>query len=73
MAQVTPPWAGSSFTTATMFDSVRPKSTVVSGAVTSTEIAFTVIMIELCAVGSAADVAVRVTGKSPGGGVLGAV
>jgi hypothetical protein len=56
-----------------MLESVRPKSTVFVGAATTTEIAFTVIMIELCTVGSAADVAVIVTCKSPGGGVVGAV
>ena len=73
MAQVTPLCAGSSFTTATMFNTESPKSTVVVGAVTTTEIALTVIIIEVCAAGSATDVAVTVTGKSAGGGVVGAV
>jgi len=74
MAQVTPFLAGSSFTTATMFGSVVPKITVVVGAVTVTEIALTVIAIEVCAAGSATEVAVTVTVKSVGdGGVVGAV
>jgi len=60
-------------TTATMFDSVSRKSTVVVGAVTTTEIALTVIIIELCAAGSATDVAVTVADESVGGGVVGAV
>jgi len=56
-----------------MFGCVVPKGTVVLGAVTVTEIALTVIVIEVCAAGSATDVAVTVTGKSAGGGVVGAV
>jgi len=56
-----------------MFNTESPKSTVVVGAVTTTEIALTVIIIEVCAAGSATDVAVTVTGKSAGGGVVGAV
>ena len=74
MAQVTPFFAGSSFTSATMLGCVCPKSTVVLGAVTVTEIAFTVTVNEAWAGGSATDVAVTVTVKSEGdGGVGGAV
>ena len=44
------------------------------GAVTTTEIAFTVTVIDVCAAGSATDVAVTVTARSEGdGGVGGAV
>jgi hypothetical protein len=73
-AQVTPLLAGSSFTIATIFDSVVPKITVVVGAVTVTEIALTVIVMGVSAAGSATEVAVTVTVKSVGdGGVVGAV
>ena len=74
MAQVTPFVAGSSFTTATMLATDWLNCTVPEGAVTTTEIAFTVTVINVCAAGSATDCAVIVTVKSPGdGGVEGAV
>jgi len=74
MAQVTPFLAGSSFTVATMLGCVCPKSTVALGAVTVTEIAFTVMVTEVCARELATEVAVTVTVKSEGdGGVVGAV
>lgn len=74
IAQVTPFFAGSSFTMATISGCVCPKSTVAFGTVTVTEIAFTVMVIEPCATESATEVAVTVTVKSEGdGGVPGAV
>jgi hypothetical protein len=57
-----------------MLGCVCPKSTVVLDAVTVTEIAFTVMVIEAWPARSATDVAVTVTVKSEGdGGVGGAV
>jgi len=74
VAQLTPFLAGSWLTTATMLGCGCPKSTLVLGAVTVTEIAFTVMVIEVWATGSATDVAVTTTVKSEGdGGVGGAV
>ena len=46
IAQVTPLLAGSSFTVATIFDNVVPKRTLALPGVTTTEIAFTVMVIE---------------------------
>ena len=71
--QVTPLCAGSSFTTATIFCTVPPNRTELTGAVTVTEIAFTVITIEVCAEGSATEVATTFTARSADGGAGGAV
>ncbi len=73
MDQVTPLFAGSLLTVATILGTVWANCTVAAGAVTDTEIASTVMTIEDCAAGSATEVAVTVTGKSAGGGVGGAV
>jgi len=57
-----------------MLATVWLNCTVPEGAVTTTEIAFTVTVIDVCAAGSATDVAVTVTARSEGdGGVGGAV
>ncbi len=73
MDQVTPLFAGSSLTVATILGTVWANCTVDAGAVTITEIALTVTTIEVCAAGSATEVAVTVTDKSADGGVGGAV
>ena len=71
--QVTPLFAGSSLTTATMFGSVPPNCTVDTGADTTTEIAFSVTVMDDCTAGSATEVAVTVMATSVGGGAAGAV
>jgi|SRR5713101_3174359 len=73
MDQVTPLFAGSLFTVATILGTVWANCTVDAGAVTATEIARTVIVAEEDAAASATEVAVIVTCKSEGGGVDGAV
>jgi len=75
IAQVTPWWDGSLFTVATMFGTVPPAGTLVvfAGAVTDTEIARTVIVTDADTIGLATETAVIVTGKSPDGGVAGAM
>ena len=70
---MTPLPAGSFTTVATMLGTPPPNCTVLAGAVTFTTIARTVTVSEAEAIGSATDVAVRVTGKSLAGGVGGAV
>ena len=57
-----------------MLGTVWLNCTVPEGTVTTTEIALTVTVIDVCAAGSATDLAVTVTAKSGGdGGVGGAV
>ena len=75
--QVTPLFAGSKLTVATMFNRLVLKSKLpvkLVGGITVTEIAFTLTVIEARAAECAMDVAVIVTSRSPGeGGVPGAV
>lgn len=71
--QVTPWPAGSLFTVAMIFGKTSANFRVAEGGVMSTEMASTVIVMEVAAAGSATEVAVTVTGKSAGGGAVGAV